>query len=75
MPLEFIDETPAPTPQTIATLPNGSGFLYNNVIYSKSADGVHAVRWDIVDVIPVSNFGNDPVLQIDLTKLTGHAHI
>ncbi len=76
MTLVFVNETPTPTPMTAADVPSGSAFLYNNVVYGKSSDGTKAINLlNGMDLNPISNFGAEPVIQIDLTELHGHAHV
>ncbi len=72
----FVNDTPAPVPTTAADIPAGGAFLYNNVIYGKSADGVQAINLtNGMDLNPITNFGAAPVIRMDLTELHGHAHI
>ncbi len=75
MSLIIIDDTPAPVPQTVASLPNGASFAYNAVLYAKSLDGTKAIRIDSMDIIPVSNFGSDAVIRKDLTELHCVSHL
>ncbi len=76
MTIEFVNETPLPVQVTAAGIPNGSAFLHSSGLFGKTSDGVDAINLlNGMDRNPISNFGADPVIQIDLTKIVGHAHI